>query len=66
MTERQWWAVHYSKRSLETRTGPYESREAAAKALFTLLPRLDTAMTGYGAFGPSFDIRWVDRDGVER
>lgn len=57
MSDRQWWAQKgYIK------AGPHVSRERAAQALFTQLPKLKDAMTGYGTFGPYFDIQWIERE----
>lgn len=55
---KQWWAQYKGCKS-----GPCETREAAAKRIFDL-PRnkAKSIMTGYGTFGPDFDIQWVSRD----
>lgn len=54
---RQWWAQHdYLK------AGPCGSREEAAQHLFAVAPRLKDCMTGYGTYGPHFDIQWIVRE----
>jgi hypothetical protein len=61
--EKQYWA----KRGRKT-VGPFETREAAlaafreqnpfTKALYLATAKANEITTGYGAFGPHFDIRW--------
>ena len=60
--EKQFWAIRGKQKS-----GPHPSREAAADAFRAAYPvparkvgsKKTQIMTGYGTFGPSFDIRWV-------
>jgi hypothetical protein len=54
---RKWWAVYRNNK-----VGPCSSREEAAATLLAQLPKLKDAMTGYGEFGPHFDIQWVKRE----
>lgn len=58
---RQWWALRGA-----VKYGPCISREIAAQKLFDQFPKIKDALTGYGAFGPSFDIQWITRDEVQR
>jgi hypothetical protein len=58
--ERQYWAARGRKVS-----GPHPTREAAIEAHRAAYPFNGPAhaskgkiMTGYGTFGPSFDIQW--------
>lgn len=60
--ERQFWASRGKKQ-----VGPYPTRDHAAAAFRRAFPtpasqaggRKTAIMTGYGTFGPSFDIEWV-------
>lgn len=56
--EKQFWSKFKSKQ-----IGPFASREAAIKAMRDTVkakPTRDRIMTGYGKFGPHFDIQWHD------
>lgn len=59
MTNLEYWAASGKKL-----VGPYPSREEAVKAYAEKYPataknfRLKVT-TGYGKFGPHFDIRWL-------
>lgn len=57
MSDKQWWAQKGM-----IKAGPHVSRELAASYLFKQLPKIKDAMTGYGTFGPHFDIQWIKRD----
>lgn len=59
MCERQWWA-----RCGGLVQGPYNTREQAAAALFRIksMTNIKRVMTGYGTFGPDFDIQWLTRE----
>lgn len=60
--DRQFWAARGKKQ-----VGPFPTREHAASAFRAAYPvpaskagsRSTAIMTGYGNFGPSFDIQWV-------
>ena len=55
MTDRRdYWAANGL-----IQVGPFETREAAAAALFAVA-EVKTATTGYGTYGPSFDVRFID------
>lgn len=55
MSDRQWWAQYKGRK-----VGPAESRDAAALLYWETYPttKAKEVMTGYGTFGPSFDIQW--------
>lgn len=57
---RQWWVHDKHKRQ---DIGPFNSREAAAKEFFDYHDaEASEVLTGYGAGGAWFDIRWVKRN----
>ena len=52
---RDWWAGTH-----KNQVGPCQTREEAARRYFDAHPlRTYAVLTGYGAFGAHFDIRWV-------
>ena len=52
---RDWWAGTH-----KNQVGPCGSREEAARRYFAAHPlRTYAVLTGYGAFGAHFDIRWL-------
>jgi hypothetical protein len=56
--ERQYWAKCGRKVS-----GPHASREEALKAFIEehgAKQRWRSVLTGYGTFGPQFDMQWDD------
>lgn len=60
--QKQYWAQRGRQKS-----GPHESREAAVAAFRAAFPdkkgkpHARQIMTGYGTFGPYFDIQWEPR-----
>ncbi len=58
---RKYWAARRGKR-----LGPFLSREEAVEAGRILMPKRpdprDAYSTGYGEFGPSFDIRFHEKE----
>jgi hypothetical protein len=57
---RRYWAKVYG---CSTLFGPFDTREeafaAASKGFLIPAKEVMTVMTGYGTFGPSFDIQWA-------
>lgn len=56
--EKRFWSKFKSKQ-----LGPFDSRDAAIQAMRDTVkakPTRDKIMTGYGNFGPHFDIQWHD------
>ena len=52
---KDWWAGTH-----KNQVGPCQTREEAARRYFDAHPlKTYAVLTGYGAFGPHFDIRWL-------
>jgi hypothetical protein len=56
----QYWA-HPINRP-KNMVGPFDSRVAAIEVAITKYPKAKEITSGYGTFGPSFDIRWNKAD----
>jgi hypothetical protein len=68
--ERKFWSQRTSARNLESKMGPYATREAAVEAFRAAFPHKGPEymrsskkcqfLTGYGEIGPHFSIEWHD------